>query len=378
MMILMISCSLQKEFPRTYFLGHWKMRGFESKACNGLPIEKMVGTYDGDKVIATKTLGDKCVTTGHETFSGVLPKEGLLKSDIELFKVKFVVGSPSKPNSGKLKNSIIIIDENNFKSKKYNLSFFRDTEENAKEGINPFPEPEPEPQPDPEPQPEPEPEPQPEPEPEPQPEPEPEPEPEPKPVVDPVPEPKPVVDPVPEPKLPPNTNVSIKRLMYFSQNYFVGKWYGFGYKCDDETPKIERIDIKNSEGKIFATKINGDNCVHSGSLSFSGVLSKKLYVNHQMKVSFAIGSPKKPSFTEKEKKLTIIDLYTFKIENHTFYRVMGEGYLHSNVHINMTPIFGHGRYEGAGYINLNPKRTLRHPVRRFVIVEEEVNSPGNC
>jgi hypothetical protein len=57
---------------------------------------------------------------------------------------------------------------------------------------------------------------------------------------------------------------------------------------------------------------------------------------------------------------------------------MGEGYLHSNVHINMTPIFGHGRYEGAGYINLNPKRTLRHPVRRFVIVEEEVNSPGNC
>jgi hypothetical protein len=344
MMILMISCSLQKEFPRTYFLGHWKMRGFESKACNGLPIEKMVGTYDGDKVIATKTLGDKCVTTGHETFSGVLPKEGLLKSDIELFKVKFVVGSPSKPNSGKLKNSIIIIDENNFKSKKHNLSFFRDTEENAKEGINPFPEPEPQP----------------------------------KPVVDPVPEPKPVVDPVPEPKLPPNTNVSIKRLMYFSQNYFVGKWYGFGYKCDDETPKIERIDIKNSEGKIFATKINGDNCVHSGSLSFSGVLSKKLYVNHQMKVSFAIGSPKKPSFTEKEKKLTIIDLYTFKIEDHTFYRVMGEGYLHSNVHINMTPIFGHGRYEGAGYINLNPKRTLRHPVRRFVIVEEEVNSPGNC
>jgi len=45
----------------------------------------------------------------------------------------------------------------------------------------------------------------------------------------------------------------------------------------------------------------------------------------------------------------------------------------------MKPMIGKGgSYPGPAYVKLNPKSNIRHPVRRFVIVEESTDRPGNC
>lgn len=50
----------------------------------------------------------------------------------------------------------------------------------------------------------------------------------------------------------------------------------------------------------------------------------------------------------------------------------------NDVHINMTPLVKKGgKYEGPELVKLNPRRSIPHPVRRFVIVEEKVK-PANC
>ena len=49
-----------------------------------------------------------------------------------------------------------------------------------------------------------------------------------------------------------------------------------------------------------------------------------------------------------------------------------------DVHINMTPLVAPGsKYQGPKLIKLHPRHAMLHPVRRFVIVEEEVK-PANC
>jgi hypothetical protein len=50
-----------------------------------------------------------------------------------------------------------------------------------------------------------------------------------------------------------------------------------------------------------------------------------------------------------------------------------------DVHINMAPLVSPGsKYQGPKLIKLNPRNAMLHPVRRFVIVEEEVHKPANC
>jgi hypothetical protein len=76
-------------------------------------------------------------------------------------------------------------------------------------------------------------------------------------------------------------------------------------------------------------------------------------------------------------QVQIIDLNTFTIGGHTYYRILAPNFRADGVYINMTNMIG-AVYPGPGFIKLNPKRNMRSPVRRFVIVEEETNKPGNC
>jgi hypothetical protein len=48
----------------------------------------------------------------------------------------------------------------------------------------------------------------------------------------------------------------------------------------------------------------------------------------------------------------------------------------SEVHINMKPMIGKSSYQGSAKIPVFPRSNLRTPVRRFVVVEEDIN--GNC
>ncbi len=49
-----------------------------------------------------------------------------------------------------------------------------------------------------------------------------------------------------------------------------------------------------------------------------------------------------------------------------------------DVHINMTPLKKNGRYTGPRLIKLRPHSSMARPVRRFVVVEENINGPGKC
>jgi hypothetical protein len=55
--------------------------------------------------------------------------------------------------------------------------------------------------------------------------------------------------------------------------------------------------------------------------------------------------------------------------------VTATGDVRNDVHINMTPLIkANGKYQGPKIIKLNPNRSTPHPVRRFVVVEEEICS----
>jgi hypothetical protein len=341
---LLIACSLQEEltqtFPSNYFEGNWLMTGY---GCNRHTpkVETMVAHMEGDVVIATKTLGDDCVTTGTETFRGKLP--ATLQTGKNM-KITYVVGNARKPNSGHWNNSMHIINENEFRSQK--RVYTRDSAKNLAEHPVVVPAVVP--------------------------------------AVIPAPVSTPttevhVVEPVPAPVAPVSPTTPVTRFVYYYHNYFLGNWNGVGYTCDATTPKIEVVNIKYSNGNLYAIKLLGDVCVPANKLTFDGAIPAKLWQGIDFPVNFVIGSPEHPSARQVLNSIHIVDLNTFKIGTHTYYRVMGPGNAQPNgVYINMTPLVGHSSYPGPGYVKLNPKKNMRSPVRRFVIVEEETNKPGNC
>merc|ERR1712151_1376596 len=182
----------------------------------------------------------------------------------------------------------------------------------------------------------------------------------------------------PKPKPAPRP-VPVQRQVYYYYNYFLGNWNGLGYTCDAKTPQIEVVNIRYSRGSLYAMKLLGDNCVPARKLSFEGRIPSRLWQGMRFPVKFVIGSPKYPASRQVPNFIQILDLNTFRVGRHTFYRVMGPGSASPHgVYINMTPIIGKSLYPGPGYVKLNPRRNMRSPVRRFVIVEESTDKPGNC
>jgi len=318
--------SLLKTFGRDYFNGNWLMYGY---GCNAHTpkVEKCKCHVEGNTFICVKTLGDDCVNTGHETFRGTLPSTVQSKKNIA---VTYVVGNAHRPQSGHWRNAISIQDQNLFVSQ--SRRYVRDSAQNEKE------------------------------------------------------RPKPVVRPTPRPAPRPAVHIAAPapapvdtRLVYYYTNYFLGNWNVLGYVCDAHTPEIEVVNVRYASGQLHAVKLLGDNCVKTNQLSFRGNLPQTLWQGFSFPVEMIIGSPEHPSAGSKPEHIEIVDLNTFRIGNHTYYRVMGPNAASPHgVYINMTPMVGHSNFAGPGFVKLNPRRNMRTPVRRFVIVEEETNKPGNC
>merc|ERR1711957_30281 len=201
----------------------------------------------------------------------------------------------------------------------------------------------------------------------------------PKPTVDP--KPAVAIDAKPEVAILPKPTVPVAAAgpyIYYYQNYFVGHWNAVGYHCTKNTQKIEKISVTRKGNNILGMKLTGDECIPAGTRTFLFKMPEKLWRGQVIgKCQFKIGAPevKTPKF--KEENVKIIDLNSFTIGEHTYYRIMGPQFHADGVYINMQPMVG-GAYPGPGYIKLNPKHNMRAPVRRFVIIEEETNKPGNC
>merc|ERR1740139_952681 len=108
--------AMMGNFPANYFVGDWLMYGLTCNK-NTPKVEKCSCAMKDKIVICTKTLGDDCVTTGTETFrsSGDLPAQ--LQNGKKM-KITYTVGSAKKPNSGKWKNAMKIINKDTFISGK--------------------------------------------------------------------------------------------------------------------------------------------------------------------------------------------------------------------------------------------------------------------
>jgi len=328
--------SMMANFPgNKYFVGHWKMLGYRCPGDNKA-AESCDCHMKGSIVICIKKIGDFCVTSGHETFrSGNLP--GVLRTG-KNYPITYVVGNRRRPNSGHWRNKMHIVNINEFRSQ--NRRYIRVP------SISTFIEPRPAPRPTPRD------------------------------------EPVPLPSPTPRPTVGlthPKYRQPASRLVYYYTNYFLGNWNGVGYTCDAKTPQIEVVNIRYHRGRLYATKLLGDNCVPAKKLSFEAPIPGRLWQGLTFGCRFVVGSPQHPAARQINDKIKIIDLNTFEVGKHTFYRVMGPNAAHPHgVYLNMTPLVGHSAYPGPGFIKMNPKRNMRSPVRRFVIVEEETNKPGNC
>jgi len=322
------------DFPgNKYFIGHWKMLGYRCPGDNKA-AESCDCHMQGSIVICIKKIGDYCVTSGHETFrSGNLPS--VLRTGTH-YPITYVVGNRRRPNSGHWRNKMHIVNINEFRSQ--NRRYIRVPSITTFEAPKPKPIPQPAPVP----------------------------------VAVPS-VPRPVPRPAPRPAVP------AQRMVYYYTNYFLGNWNGIGYACDAATPQIEVVNIRYHRGNLYATKLLGDNCVPAKKLSFEAPIPGRLWQGLSFGCKFVVGSPQHPAARQIPNTIKIIDLNTFEVGKHTFYRVMGPNAAHPHgVYLNMTPLVGHSAYPGPGFIKMNPKRNMRSPVRRFVIVEEETNKPGNC
>lgn len=318
----------------------------------------MEGKIEGDQVILTKIIGDDCVTSGYETFRTKLENDGYDTG--KKYTNKFVVGNPANPNSDHVSDHIIIKDINLFVS--WGMNYYRNPK------ITSFAPPAPVapalpvlPAPAPL-------------------------------LIAPAPAPLPiapapaplVIAPAPAPAplviAPAPVAPAAGPYVYYYTNYFLGNWNGLGYTCDALTPQIETVNIRYDNGNFHAYKILGDNCVKTGQLSFNGALPTTLWQGANIPVNFVVGSPEHPSSSQVPNTVHIVDLNTFQIGTHTYYRVMGGEHTApaNGAYINMSPLVGHSAYPGPGYVKLNPKTNLRAPVRRFVVVEEETNKPATC
>merc|ERR1711934_1348256 len=134
-------------YQRSYFNGHWLMYGY---GCNRRTpkVEKCKCRIAGNQFICTKTLGDDCVTTGHETFRGALHNVFIYRKS---YPITYVVGNARRPNSGKWRNKLHIVSMTEFRSQR--RRYVRDSAANRRDAPKPKPKPTPRPLPRPTPKP---------------------------------------------------------------------------------------------------------------------------------------------------------------------------------------------------------------------------------
>jgi hypothetical protein len=83
-----------------------------------------------------------------------------------------------------------------------------------------------------------------------------------------------------------------------------GIWLGVGYQCPLGTFHVEQVSIQDDGTNVVATKINGDPCVTSGIVTFSGVKNDSSDI---FDITFTTGSLLIPNSSTAEGTLSIID-----------------------------------------------------------------------
>lgn len=191
------------------------------------------------------------------------------------------------------------------------------------------------------------------------------------------------------------------QMLHYGHDYFLGQWKAYGYTCDKYTPKEETVNIDHVKGGYVATKVLGDNCVKSNTVTFTTGLQKSFHKNQKVKATFTLGSVKKPNSAMRILSIDIIDKDNFKSvqHNHTIYFKRSKKIIRDDDdddeeeedkdgpggkkngefnHIYMTPLVNeNGKYKGPKIIKLNPHKGKPQPVARFVVVEERTQE-ANC
>jgi hypothetical protein len=73
---------------------------------------------------------------------------------------------------------------------------------------------------------------------------------------------------------------------------YSGTWLGKGYQCPFGTFHNEKVTITQSGASIKAIKIDGDNCVTAGQITFQGKYDNK---QKAFNVTWTTGEPNKPN-----------------------------------------------------------------------------------
>jgi len=108
--------------------------------------------------------------------------------------------------------------------------------------------------------------------------------------------------------------------LIYPYEYFLGGWIGKGYTCSNvEGMMTQEVEINYNEGTFIATKIQGDDCVNEGQVSFSGVLQErfeycKIHKTYHIPCSIFFGTPTNPhSALSITCRVEILDVDTFRI-----------------------------------------------------------------
>ena len=83
---------------------------------------------------------------------------------------------------------------------------------------------------------------------------------------------------IPQPVQLSASPVKTEALLYYFDNYFLGEWNAVGYKCNNNTLAVQRVNVRQEKGRFYGIKLTGDQCVPANKLS-------------PMCLSFGIGSP---------------------------------------------------------------------------------------
>lgn len=101
----------------------------------------------------------------------------------------------------------------------------------------------------------------------------------------------------------------------FDRDYWVGDWHAEGYRCNNNTPNIEEVNIIMEGETFIAKKTLGDDCVTTGNETFRGTLppnNKKYNTNDRVSVTYKTGNARNPNSGQANLTLQIIDKNTFK------------------------------------------------------------------
>mmetsp|Transcript_8603 Transcript_8603/g.8940 ORF Transcript_8603/g.8940 Transcript_8603/m.8940 type:complete len:576 (+) Transcript_8603:69-1796(+) len=118
----------------------------------------------------------------------------------------------------------------------------------------------------------------------------------------------------------PATYFPEHRLDRYPQSYFLGYWIGDGYTCNTGGTIPEDVNITYQNNEFTATKVNGDDCVNAGQITFRHPLQDewiKIKSNdwNINKCKITLGNPRNPQSSTRNCWIFIDDINHFKVNN---------------------------------------------------------------